>query len=235
MALKIFNVVAALVLIVTAYRVATRPFRVAKIDYELNQGYATDRWGEPPSLPDAGKLWREEQVSRDDRVTILLCVATIPALIWMGRRLVRLRHSTTNIILAALFALPLLINGCSNSNTALSVRDAKSITIVCFYRNQELPPVTFATNAKQRADIVEHLRNLRWTELGLPLDEIKMIAPDIKILLTDNLDRLHTYELYWTKNVLVDQDSERLFDVTDISKLRAEVTSISGLSSPPVP
>lgn len=95
MAVTVFKVVATLVLVVTVYRVATRPFRVAKIDYELQQGYATDRWGEPPpSDPslDAGKLWRDEQVSRDDQVTFLLCVASIPALILIGRWLVRLRR-----------------------------------------------------------------------------------------------------------------------------------------------
>lgn len=141
-----------------------------------------------------------------------------------------------NVLLAAMLVLPLSAIGCTTANPSLSVPDAKSITIVCYCENRDLPPLTFSDlNAKQRTDVVNHLRNLSWTEAGKSLAEIGMIRPDIDILLTDKSDRLHTYQLYWTYDSLADQDSGLLLTVTDISKLRGEVTSITGLSSVPQP
>jgi len=140
------------------------------------------------------------------------------------------------VIHTAMIILPLLFNGCSRSSTSLTVPDAKSITIACFYDEQDLPPLTFVvTNAKQLADIVKHLRDLRWTQPGTPLAEIGMRRPDIDVLLTDKFDKLHTYRLYWGSDSFVDTDSGLLLTVTDISKLRAEVTSITGLTAAPQP
>ncbi|MDA9856557.1 hypothetical protein N9D23_00425 [Rubripirellula sp.] len=127
-----------------------------------------------------------------------------------------------------------LLNSCSTSKKWLNVPHAKSMAIICFYENQDIAPLTFViTNAKQRVEIVKSLNDLRWTQPGTPLAEIGMIRPDIDILVTDDVGKSHTYQLYWTNHSLVDQDSALLLRVTDISQLRAQVTTITGLSSWP--
>jgi cytochrome bd-type quinol oxidase subunit 1 len=78
-------VVSTVVLLVTAYWLLTRSARIAAIDYELNLGYATDRFGEPsdPSKPDSGDVWRAEQIATDNKVTFGLIAAAAPAVLWV--------------------------------------------------------------------------------------------------------------------------------------------------------
>ncbi|MCA8991240.1 MAG: hypothetical protein KDA88_04635 [Planctomycetaceae bacterium] len=243
--MKLITTISVIVLLATAGRVATRSVRMTAIDHELSLGYATDRWGEPnpanPPGPDAGELWRAEQVAHDDRTTLLfLAVSVLPA-VWITYVCVQRYRSHPGriamLLVAAIF-LP-LVHGCgSESSTkqtsALTVPDAKDLTIVCFHDNKDLPPLKFVvSNAKQRADIVKSLRDLRWTEPGWPLAEIGMPRPDIDLLLADDAGRVHTYQLFWSGNGLLDQDSGLALGVTDISKLRTHVTSITGLSSTP--
>lgn len=84
---NIFSAFAILVLIIAGTRVATRGLRIAAIDHELSVGYATDRFGEPadpdPTKPDSGEIWREEQVAKDDKRTMLHLAAAAPGLIWL--------------------------------------------------------------------------------------------------------------------------------------------------------
>lgn len=143
---------------------------------------------------------------------------------------------------SALAVILLMAIGCSNpsapvpqSAVSISVPDAKQIIIACFYDDKDLPPLTYALNQKQRGKIVGHLRKLNWKGTGTPLAEIGMIRPDIDVLLTDESGNIHTYQLYWTYNSLADQGSGLLLNATNISKLRGEITIVTGLSSVPQP
>jgi hypothetical protein len=123
----------------------------------------------------------------------------------------------------------------SESITSLSAPDSNRITIACFYDDKDLPPLTFGLNPNQCAKIVGHLRNLKWNSPGGALAEFGMIRPDIDILLTDESGNSHTYQLYWTNNSFADQDSGLLFETTNISELRGEITLVTGLFSGPQP
>ena len=72
-------------MISTGYWMVTRSARIAEIERELNLGYATDRFGEPsvPGKPDSGEVWRAEQVSRDNKITLWIMVAAVPSLLWV--------------------------------------------------------------------------------------------------------------------------------------------------------
>lgn len=93
------TILATVVLIVTGYWLVTRTARIASIDYELNLGYATDRFGEPsdPSKPDSGDLWRAEQITRDNKVTFWLTAAAMPALLWVIRSAIRRSAERGNV------------------------------------------------------------------------------------------------------------------------------------------
>ena len=117
--------------------------------------------------------------------------------------------------------------------TSLTVPKARDVTIVCFYENQELPPLKFVANEGQREDIVLNLRALRWKEPGERLAEIDLIRPDIDFLLTDEFGTLHTYQCYWDHNSLLEQSTARLFVVNDISGLMSSITSVTGLKAAP--
>jgi len=82
---KTVTVLAGVMLISTGYWMVTRSARIAEIDHELNLGYATDRFGEPsvPGKPDSGEVWRAEQVSRDNQITLWVLVAAVPSLLWV--------------------------------------------------------------------------------------------------------------------------------------------------------
>ena len=75
----------------------TRGGRIAQIDRELSLGYATDRFGEPndPSKPDSGEVWRAEQVSRDNKITLAFSIGAASALLWIVGR--SLRQSADDI------------------------------------------------------------------------------------------------------------------------------------------
>ena len=128
--------------------------------------------------------------------------------------------------------LLLVLIGCTQSVYQLAVPDAASIAIDCFYReNDGKSKVTTVATPQQRDRIVQALRDLRWSELGTPRAELAMRPPDLAIRLIDDAGTVHTYQLYWDSDSLLDQNSLRLPVGCNLTALRAEISATTGLTT----
>jgi len=82
---RLIFVVAASVVVCALYRTAHRPSRFSRIDYEVQEGYATDRWGHTadPSEWSAGTEWGQRQKANYDTVSTVFYVACVPAAVYL--------------------------------------------------------------------------------------------------------------------------------------------------------
>ena len=141
--------------------------------------------------------------------------------------------------LLSLIVAPLLMIGCTQSPAtptpvrSLHVPTPKRVEISCYFDDKELPPKTFLLDESQANQIVTCLNKVRWKSGTASLAEIKLVHPDVAILLTDETGRQHTFQFYWSDESFLDQQQGLLLTSTDLSGLRREVTAITGLNSTP--